>query len=87
MIRVSLGLVVKPLFPYVIIPREGLFEEFHVYGLEWTPEYVEYFFDGESVCKYCKGTACTDCSSQYFSFPLSVTTILMSFMKITSVYF
>ena len=34
--------------------REGLFEEFHVYGLEWTPEYVEYFFDGESVCRYCK---------------------------------
>lgn len=34
--------------------REGLFQAFHVYGLEWTPEYVEYFFDGESVCKYGK---------------------------------
>lgn len=34
--------------------REGLFEAFHLYGMEWTPDYVEYFFDGVSVCRYCK---------------------------------
>ena len=34
--------------------REGVCDEFHVYGMEWTPDYVEYFFDGESVCKYCR---------------------------------
>lgn len=32
----------------------GVCEEFHVYGMEWTPEYVEYFLDGVSVCKYRK---------------------------------
>lgn len=36
------------------VHREGVTEDYHVYGLEWTPEYVEYFFDGESVCRYCK---------------------------------
>lgn len=34
--------------------QENLFEEYHVYGMEWTEEYIEYFFDGKSVCKYAK---------------------------------
>lgn len=34
--------------------REGVCQEYHIYGMEWTREYVEYFFDGESVCKYYK---------------------------------
>lgn len=38
----------------VSVYREGVCDEFHVYGLEWTEDYVEYFFDGESVCKFCK---------------------------------
>lgn len=36
------------------VHREGACEQFHVYGMEWTKDYVEYFFDGESVCKYRK---------------------------------
>lgn len=36
------------------VHQENLFEEYHVYGLEWTEDYIEYFFDGKSVCKYCK---------------------------------
>ena len=34
--------------------REGVCQDFHIYGMEWTRDYVEYFFDGESVCKYCR---------------------------------
>lgn len=34
------------------IHHPGVCAEFHVYGMEWTPDYVEYFLDGESVCKY-----------------------------------
>ncbi|MCM1189709.1 MAG: glycoside hydrolase family 16 protein [bacterium] len=34
------------------VPQRGVCEEFHVYGMEWTPDYVEYFFDDVSVCKY-----------------------------------
>ena len=30
----------------------GVTEEFHVYGTEWTKDYVEYFMDGKSVCIY-----------------------------------
>ena len=30
----------------------GVCEAFHVYGMEWTSDYVEYFLDGVSVCKY-----------------------------------
>lgn len=41
----------------VSVHREGVCDEFHVYGLEWTKDYVEYFFDGESVCKFCKPQA------------------------------
>lgn len=36
------------------VRQEGVCDEFHVYGMEWTKDYVEYFFDGKSVCKYCK---------------------------------
>ena len=27
---------------------------FHIFGMEWTSEQVEYFLDGESVCRYRK---------------------------------
>lgn len=36
------------------VRHPGVCEEFHVYGMEWTADYVEYFLDGESVCKYRK---------------------------------
>ena len=36
------------------IHRDGVSEDFQIYGMEWTPEYVEYFLDGESVCLYRK---------------------------------
>lgn len=34
------------------IHREGICDDFHIFGMEWTPEQVEYFLDGESVCLY-----------------------------------
>lgn len=37
------------------VHREGVCRDFHRFGLEWTPEYIEYFLDGESVCRYEKG--------------------------------
>lgn len=36
------------------VHRDGICEDFHVFGLEWTSEYVEYFLDGECVCRYAK---------------------------------
>lgn len=32
----------------------GVTGDFHVFGMEWTEEYIEYFLDGKSVCKYQK---------------------------------
>ena len=29
-------------------------DDFHVYGMEWTEDYIEYFVDGVSYCKYNK---------------------------------
>lgn len=32
----------------------NLCDEYHVYGMEWTEDYIEYFVDGESYCRYNK---------------------------------
>lgn len=32
----------------------GVCEEFHDYMMEWTPEYVEFYVDGKSVCRFNK---------------------------------
>lgn len=37
------------------IQREKICDDFHIFGMEWTPEHVEYFLDGKSVCIYGKG--------------------------------
>lgn len=42
------------------IHREDICEDFHIYGMEWTPEHVEYFLDGESVCLYRKADDAED---------------------------
>lgn len=42
------------------IHREDICEDFHIYGMEWTPEQVEYFLDGESVCLYRKADDAED---------------------------
>uniref|UniRef100_UPI004055D7A2 glycoside hydrolase family 16 protein n=1 Tax=Acetatifactor sp. TaxID=1872090 RepID=UPI004055D7A2 len=34
--------------------NEDLSEDYHVYGMEWTEDYIEYFVDGESCCRYNK---------------------------------
>ncbi len=33
---------------------EGFDDEFHVFGLDWTKDYIEYYVDGESYCRYNK---------------------------------
>ncbi|MCQ2505866.1 MAG: glycoside hydrolase family 16 protein [Lachnospiraceae bacterium] len=33
---------------------DGVCENFHKYGMLWTEEYIEYFLDGKSVCRYNK---------------------------------
>lgn len=30
----------------------GVMEEFHDYLMEWTPDYVEYYVDGKSMCRF-----------------------------------
>lgn len=32
----------------------GVSDEFHDYMMEWTPEYIEFFIDGKSACRYNK---------------------------------
>lgn len=34
--------------------EENLWENFHTYAMEWTEDYIEYFVDGKSYCKYSK---------------------------------
>lgn len=34
--------------------KENLWEDFHIYAMEWTEDYIEYFVDGNSYCKYSK---------------------------------
>ena len=29
-------------------------DDFHVYAMEWTKDYIEYFVDGKSYCRYNK---------------------------------
>lgn len=33
---------------------ENVSTEFHTYGIEWTPDYIEYFVDGISTCVFRK---------------------------------
>lgn len=34
--------------------KEGVCQGFHDYHMEWTPDYIEYFVDGVSVCRFNK---------------------------------
>lgn len=34
--------------------QAGVCEEFHDYEMEWTPEFIEFYVDGKSVCRYNK---------------------------------
>lgn len=38
----------------VFTEYRGVMEEFHDYAMEWTPDYVEYFVDGKSMCRFNK---------------------------------
>ncbi len=38
----------------VFLEYPGVMDEFHDYTMEWTPEYVEYYVDGKSLCRYNK---------------------------------
>lgn len=34
--------------------EENLWEDYHIYAMEWTEDYIEYFVDGKSYCRYNK---------------------------------
>lgn len=34
--------------------HKGVSEEFHIYAMEWTPEYIEFYVDGKSIARYNK---------------------------------
>lgn len=38
----------------IINDYEAVCTAFHTYGMEWTPEYIEFFVDGESACIFRK---------------------------------
>ena len=46
----------KNTVPYTrrVVFEENLYEDFHVYSMEWTEDYTEYFVDGKSYCRYNK---------------------------------
>lgn len=33
---------------------KNFFDDFHIFSMEWTKDYVEYFIDGKSYCRYNK---------------------------------
>lgn len=37
-----------------VVFEENLFEDYHIYAMEWTEDYIEYFIDGKSYCRYNK---------------------------------
>jgi beta-glucanase (GH16 family) len=39
--------------PYTgVLEIKNPFTEFHIYGMEWTKEYIDFFVDGKLVCHY-----------------------------------
>lgn len=46
----------KNTIPYTVTHQfeTDLSADYHVYGMEWTEDYIEYFLDGESYCRYNK---------------------------------
>ncbi len=49
-------------------PLEDVCGRFHDYGLEWTPEKLEFFYDGEPVARFTKGAEGRDTSEQGWPF-------------------
>jgi beta-glucanase (GH16 family) len=47
---------------------QGVCEEFHDYAMEWTPEYIEFFVDGESACRFEKSDDAEDQSVDAWPF-------------------
>lgn len=48
--------------------KRGVCENFHDYIMEWTPEYFEFYVDGESVCRYNKSDDLEDQSKDSWPF-------------------
>ncbi len=46
----------KSTLPYTTTHQfeEDLSSDYHIYGMEWTSDYIEYFVDGKSYCRYNK---------------------------------
>ena len=34
--------------------EDDLCADYHIYGMEWTEDYIEYYVDGKSCCRYSK---------------------------------
>lgn len=47
----------------------GAREAYHIYAMEWTEDYFEYFYDGKSVCKYCRAQTDADATSWPYEQP------------------
>jgi beta-glucanase (GH16 family) len=47
---------------------EGVTKRFHDYAMEWTPEAVEYFFDGRPVAKFMKNEPGRDATANGWPF-------------------
>lgn len=48
--------------------HSGVCEGFHDYMMEWTPEYVEFYVDGQSVCRFNKSDDKEDQSFESWPF-------------------
>lgn len=47
---------------------KGASSEFRTYGMEWTPDYIEYYLDDVSVCRYEKGVPPKGLEEEYWPF-------------------
>ncbi len=54
------------------IPEQGTIDQFHMYGLEWTSEYLAYYIDGEVVYKITNDIYYSDKAKDNPSAPFDV---------------
>jgi len=50
----------------------NLNQEYHTYSLEWTPDYIAWFFDGKEVRRDTKTQQVTDCQSKTQSYRMNL---------------
>lgn len=53
-------------------PSTNLNQDYHTYSLEWTPDYIAWYFDGQEVRRDTKTQQVTDCQSKNQSYRMNL---------------